>query len=181
MAGDTHNLVPELRHSPRVKRLRITVHADARVVLSVPLRTSLVEAERFFARKIDWVRTAIERLRGRELKQLPPLGRRDYNVHKEAARVLVWEKLVRWNARYRCAVARVTIRCTRSRWGSCSARGNLNFSYRLVHLPEHLVDYVIVHELCHLKELNHSPRFWALVAETHPHHRALRRELANYR
>jgi len=71
----------------------------------------------------------------------------------------------------------VKIRDQSSRWGSCSWKGNLNFSYKLVLLPEHLADYVVVHELCHLREMNHSPRFWALVSQTVPDYRAKRREL----
>lgn len=72
---------------------------------------------------------------------------------------------------------RVTIRNTVSRWGSASRAGNLNFNYRVLFLPPHLAEYVLVHELCHLRELNHSPRFWALVAETIPDWKERRRAL----
>jgi predicted metal-dependent hydrolase len=72
---------------------------------------------------------------------------------------------------------RVSIRDQRSRWGSCSAKKNLNFNYRLVHLPPALVDYVIAHELCHLKEFNHAPAFWALLERVMPDARACQAEL----
>lgn len=71
----------------------------------------------------------------------------------------------------------VRIRNSKTRWGSCSAKGNLNFHYKLVLLPPHLADYVIVHELCHLRELNHSLRFWSLVARHVPNYAYVRREL----
>ena len=63
---------------------------------------------------------------------------------------------------------RITIKDTRSRWGSCSSKGNLNFSWRLLLGPEAVLDYVIAHEVAHLKELNHSPAFWAHVATLCP-------------
>jgi predicted metal-dependent hydrolase len=65
-------------------------------------------------------------------------------------------------------VARVTLRDTRSRWGSCSARGNLSFSWRLILAPEPVLDYVVAHEVAHLIEMNHGPRFWQLVARLVP-------------
>lgn len=64
--------------------------------------------------------------------------------------------------------ARISMRDTRSRWGSCSRDGNLNFSWRLVMAPEHVLDYVVAHEVAHLRELNHSDRFWALVDTLSP-------------
>ena len=60
-------------------------------------------------------------------------------------------------------VARVSVRDTKSRWGSCSASGNLSFSWRLIFAPEEVVDYVVAHEVAHLVEMNHGPRFWRLV------------------
>ncbi len=101
-----------------------------------------------------------------------------YEKHKEAARTLVHSKLAEWNAHYGFTYQRVAIRDQHSRWGSCSKKGNLNFNYRLALLPERLVDAVIVHELCHLKEFNHSKRFWDLMAETIPDHKTRKAELA---
>lgn len=100
-----------------------------------------------------------------------------YVTHKEIARTLVHERLVYWNQFYNFTWNRVAIRNQRTCWGSCSSLGNLNFSYRILFLPPHIQDYVIVHEMCHLQELNHSADFWALVAETIPEHRTHRKEL----
>lgn len=71
-------------------------------------------------------------------------------------------------ARLPARVASVTVRDTRSRWGSCSSTGRLNFSWRLILVPEPVLDYVVAHEVAHLKEMNHGPRFWALVRQLHP-------------
>lgn len=76
---------------------------------------------------------------------------------------------------------RVTIKNNISNWGSCSAKGNINLNLRLVNLPTQLQDYVMLHELCHLKELNHGPRFHALLEAVCPGHRALEKELKQYR
>jgi predicted metal-dependent hydrolase len=108
---------------------------------------------------------------------MPRRNRRAYLLHKERARRLIAEKLKRFNLHYQFAWSRVSVRNQRSRWGSCSMKGGLNFSYRIIFLSETLQDYLIVHELCHLKEFTHSKSFYALVAETIPDWRHRRREL----
>jgi predicted metal-dependent hydrolase len=101
----------------------------------------------------------------------------DYKKYKENARSLVHKKIAELNAHYGYKVGRVSIRNTKSRWGSCSKQGNLNFNYKILFLPPHIADYIIVHELCHIKEFNHSPNFWNLVAELVPNHKDIREEL----
>ncbi len=103
--------------------------------------------------------------------------RAHYAKHREAARALVHSRLAHYNQLYGYEFKKVFIRNTRSRWGSCSSKGNLNFNYRLALLPLALADYIVVHELCHLAEFNHSPQFWALVARAVPEHRVLRKAL----
>ena len=108
------------------------------------------------------------------------LGRRNrkqYMRVRSHARAFVHERLAYFNAHYRLRIGKVFIKNHKSRWGSCSERGNLNFNYKLLYLPPLIADYIIVHELCHLAEFNHSRRFWALVERTIPEHRALKREL----
>jgi len=100
-----------------------------------------------------------------------------YEANKEKARALVLERLAYFNRFYGLKWGRVAIRNTKRRWGSCSKRSNLNFCYRVVFLPKDLTDYIIVHELCHLKEFNHSKAFWALVAMTIPDYKTLRKQL----
>jgi len=100
-----------------------------------------------------------------------------YYKHKEEARVLVLERILFWNKIYNFKYGRVSIKNQKTRWGSCSLKGNLNFSYKLIFLPSHLVDYVIVHELCHLKEFNHGANFWKLVSDALPDCQKNKREL----
>ena len=100
-----------------------------------------------------------------------------YKDHKELAREILHERLVLYNEHYGFTYKRVAIRNQRTCWGSCSEHGNLNFNYKAIFLPETLMDYIVVHELCHIKELNHSPDFWKLVAETVPDYRERRNHL----
>lgn len=100
-----------------------------------------------------------------------------YLKHKEAARAVILAKLVYWNQFYGLTYKRVAIRNTKRSWGSCTSLKNLNFSYKLLFLPAHLQDYIIVHELCHLKELHHKESFWELVAQTVPKYKEAIEEL----
>lgn len=100
-----------------------------------------------------------------------------YKKFKEEARALMHARLLFYNSFYNFHFGSVRIKNGKSRWASCSKKGNLNFNYKLLFLPLPIVDYIVVHELCHLKEFNHSPRFWALVAEAVPDYRERRRHL----
>lgn len=93
---------------------------------------------------------------------------RHYLEHKEAARELVLARLAHFNQYYNLKWNRVAIRNQRRCWGSCSSLKNLNFNYKILFLPPHLRDYIIVHELCHLTHMNHGRTFWELVAEQVP-------------
>ncbi|MBP9711354.1 MAG: M48 family metallopeptidase [Candidatus Pacebacteria bacterium] len=86
-------------------------------------------------------------------------------------------RLVHFNAHYNVPLRKVFIKNLKSRWGSCSSRGNLNFNYKILFLPPAVADYIVAHELCHLKHFNHSVEFWALVAETVPHYKQMRAQL----
>jgi predicted metal-dependent hydrolase len=112
---------------------------------------------------------------------LPRRNRRAFLKYKEEARELVKERIAVFNKIYGLSPNRITIRNTKSRWGSCSKKGNLNFNYRIVFLPPALADYLVVHELCHLGEFNHSPKFWNLVAKAVPDYKKLQKELRHTR
>jgi predicted metal-dependent hydrolase len=101
-------------------------------------------------------------------------NRRQYLKVKEDARQLVRERIGHFNTLYGFPVGKIFIKNHKSRWGSCSQKGNLNFNYKIALLPPELADYIVVHELCHLREFNHSPRFWRLVEEAIPDHRTRR-------
>jgi predicted metal-dependent hydrolase len=110
-------------------------------------------------------------------------NRRLYLAHKESARALVSARIKHFMNYYGpthgIVIKRVAIKNHKSRWGSCSKNGNLNFNYKILFLPPQLSDYVIVHEICHLKEFSHARSFWNLVGETIPSYKELRKQLKN--
>lgn len=94
--------------------------------------------------------------------------------YRHQAGGIIAERLAHWNTHYGYTWTRVAIKEQKTRWGSCSRQGALNFNWRLLLAPLPALDYVVIHELCHLKEPNHGLRFWALVAQTCPNHREWR-------
>lgn len=161
-----------VRESPRARNLRVTVYPDGRVVLTVPRRASARAAREFLAAQAPWVERALRRMAALPPPVAPPGSRREYLARREEARALVGSLLAKWNEVYGFRWSRVAIRNQKTRWGSCSRRGALSFSYRIVHLPPRLRDYLVVHELCHLAQMNHGPKFWAEVARAIPDYRA---------
>jgi hypothetical protein len=105
------------------------------------------------------------------------MPRRFTDKKREQARSFVTDRIEYFNQFYGFKINRVAIKNTYRRWGSCSSKGNLNFNYKIIYLKPELADYLIVHELCHLGEFNHSPRFCALVAKTIPNYAIINKEL----
>lgn len=110
-------------------------------------------------------------------KKRPKEDRAKYLADKNKARLFAVSRIEYFNKIYNFSYEKINIKNPRTRWGSCSKKGNLNFNYKILHLPPKLADYIIVHELCHLKEFNHSPRFWNLVSQTIPNYKKCRKDL----
>lgn len=169
------------RKSRRARRICLVVHRDGSIVLTSPIGMPEMLAERFIRQKMPWIISKLDFFSHLPKNSIPCLGRKDYLKLRERARVFVMQKLRELNAIYGFEYHAVSIRNQKTCWGSCSRKGNLNFNFRIIFLPEKLQNYVIVHELCHLKELNHSPQFWALVARTVPNWAVVRQELKTNR
>lgn len=115
--------------------------------------------------------------RRRVVRKPSKASRANYLKYKEAARSLARARCAYFNQFYNFTYGQIAIRNQTSRWGSCSKKGNLNFNYKIVMLSPELADYLVVHELCHLGEFNHSPNFWKLVEKTLPDYKELRKKL----
>lgn len=163
-----------LRQSSRSRQIKISIYQDGRLGLSRPRFVSESRAEKFLLSKLDWIAEKLTQVRNLPIM---PHDQASYKKHKEKARDLILQKIGLFNRQYNFPYNRISIRNQKTRWGSCSRAGNLNFNYKIVFLPEELVDYIVVHELCHLRELNHSPRFWRLVAQSLPNFLELREKL----
>jgi predicted metal-dependent hydrolase len=155
----------DVRISARARRWRIEVGATGPPLVVVPQGMSPAEVARIVELRRGWIERQLAR---RE----PPLGLEAAGLSEAAARRLararVTEVAERTAAELGVAYERIAIRDQRTRWGSCSTRGTLSFNWRLVLAPAEVLDYVVVHELCHLREPNHSPRFWKLVERSRP-------------
>ena len=156
----------------RSKSIVIRIKANGEVRVHCPPQASEKYIHEIVCKKAAWIENKL-----RDLKNQPPV----IPFTEDELRALIAqakEDLIPLVAYYATQVGvsynRITIRRQKSRWGSCSAKGNLNFNCLLMLTPDHIVDYVVVHELCHRLEMNHSPAFWAQVERVLPDYRKSR-------
>jgi len=166
-----------LKKSNRAHRVRLSVSHDGSVAVTIPygLRESI--AEGFLKEKVNWLFSQLDFVKQFEGRIVIKKTKRDYKLNKEKTLEFVKSRVEYFSKLYRFEYNRILVKNQKTRWGSCSKKGNINFNYKIVFLPERLADYIIVHELCHTKELNHSKSFWNLVAEILPDYQELRREV----
>ena len=156
----------ELIHSAR-RSIAVEIRSG-RVIVRAPLRMSKTEIEQFVTSKADWINKHLEAAKQRQSVPVQPLTAAEIQQLADAALQDIPQRVRKYAASIGVTVGRITIRNQKTRWGSCSSKGNLNFNCLLMLCPEEIRDYVVVHELCHRKELNHSSRFWNEVARVMP-------------
>jgi predicted metal-dependent hydrolase len=169
-----------LRRSRRAQNMRLVIYCDGSFVVTAPESLDFGRIEDFIFKKAEWVlkKLRITEKNGRSLV-FARFSKREYEKLKKKALYLAENKVCEFNKIYGFKYERISIRNQKSRWGSCSKKGNLNYNYKITLMPEDLADYIIVHELCHLKEFNHSKNFWSLVAITIPDYRERRKKIKN--
>ncbi len=171
--------------SPRARRISLTVKASGEVCLICPVGVPPSRALEFLETKREWIAKARERMAGRR-KALPlELSAEERKLYVERlrreAKADLPQRVERISAATGLKYEKLTIRAARTKWGSCTSRNNISLSLFLMILPEHLRDFVILHELCHTRHHNHSPRFHALVNKLCAgEEKALSRELRAY-
>lgn len=161
------------------RSLKLSVEASGRVLLTKPRRLSQKILSNFIKDRLNWLEEAFRKININSNISYLNDASVNFRKNKNQARKLVLERLNKFLPFYQVKPQKVNIRNQRTRWGSCSRQGNLSFNYRLLFLNPKMVDYIIVHEICHLQEFNHSSSFWRLVAKTIPDYNVLRKELKN--
>ena len=153
----------------RRKTLSIRITQEGNLEIRAPLGMPKGEIEAFLKEKAQWIETHRAKVLAEYTQgQEAPLGEEEILTLAEQMRQRLPEKLNRHAASMGVTFGRVTIRCQQTRWGSCSSRGNLNFNCLLMLAPEEVLDYVVVHELAHRKQMNHSALFWREVERECP-------------
>ena len=177
-----HPFEYEIIYSSR-KTIAIQVTRDGRVLVRSPRRCSRSYIDTFISENERWVLKHLARTK--ELKEQqeavasphPPLSAKDRSRYIEIARDIFTRKTEYYARIMGVSYGRISIREQKTRWGSCSSKGNLNFNWRLILAPEEVLDYVVVHELAHRREMNHSKAFYAIVESVLPDYRTARKWL----
>lgn len=150
-------------------------HQSAHFTITAPAGMPITTIEQFLHSQTKWINKRLSNLQKKEL--LPELPFSEDT--KRAAKLLVMSIIEQYQSLYPYQFQKVTIKDLQSKWGSCSTQKNLNFNYRIIALSPDLAAYLVVHELCHLAEMNHSSRFWGLVAKAFPDYQKRRKRLHN--
>lgn len=164
---------------PNAKRIILSVKPFENIRVTLPKRASVSRAESFVLEKKQWIlkkqtdMLAVEKRVNRQRENGPQISRKD-------AREKLVTRLEFLAHKYNFQFKKVFIRKQKTRWGSCSAKNNINLNYHLALLPEHLMDYVLLHELVHTRIKNHSPKFWAELSRYVLNPKTLRKELKQF-
>lgn len=166
-----------IKVNQRAKNLRLAIYGDKGLVVIAPKGIKLKQVEEFILRKSRWIIKKLEYFKKFGYQNFLKVTRGDYAKYKKHALALAQERVKYFNKFYGFKVNKITVKNQKTRWGSCSKKGNLNFNYKIALLPIILADYIIIHELCHLDQFNHSRKFWDLVSKTIPDFFARRKKI----
>ncbi|MCX6783469.1 MAG: M48 family metallopeptidase [candidate division WWE3 bacterium] len=168
----------KIKHNHFSRSIRLAVCGVDDIVLTCPKRTSQKVIDQALAQWQGYIEDKLAELSKKA--SLSPFGTEsDYRIKKPHAKREIIARLTELNVNNQFVFNKVAIRNPKTRWGSCSHSKTLSFSYKVAFLAPELRDYVIIHELCHLKVFNHSPEFWTQVSNFLPNYKVLRRRLKN--
>ncbi len=164
------------------KTIAIEIKPDLSVIVRAPLRAAKKDILSFVEEKRPWIEAHLKKLleKQQQAKNNQLLSHQEISELAEKALDVIPKKVKHYAELMGVSYGRITIRNQRTRWGSCSSKGNLNFNCLLMLTPEVVIDYVVVHELCHLKEMNHSKAFWSQVKDVLPHYREQKKWLKEH-
>lgn len=162
----------KIRNSKRAKRMSLVINPDGSVVAVKPFWVKEKSLHYFVEKNMEWLKKTLNKVQIIDFdKNLHIYSRRHYLKYKEQARQIITQRTQELSRVVGLPYNKISIRNQKTRWGSCSESRNLSFNYKLIfHEPE-IMDYIIIHELCHLEEMNHGSRFWSLVEKWCPRYR----------
>jgi predicted metal-dependent hydrolase len=166
-----------LRKSKRARRMRLAVYCDGTVVVTTPQDLQETIVDRFIREKTEWLFSKLAFFKQFQGRPVARYSQEDYLRYKDQALITVEQKARYFSDLYNYNYNKINIKNQKTRWGSCSRKGNLNFNYKIIFLPDRVQRYIIAHELCHIKEFNHSKKFWALVSKIIPDYAIIRSDL----
>lgn len=164
------------------RNISLQIREDRQIIIKVPCWLPEYRLDSFIEEKKDWIIKTYESIPAprelslREQNQLTALEKR----YRKAAKEYIPERVAYFHQFTGGTYEKVVIRDQKTRWGSCSSNKTLSFNYRLMLAPPQILDYVVVHELCHLKHMNHSQEFWAAVEAVLPDYKIRRKWLKDY-
>ena len=166
----------------RRKTMALQVRENGSVVVRVPYHTREQEIRSFVGKHLDWIQAQREKFRqsAEQRKSATPLTGEELKLLREEARKDLTARTAYFAQKVGVQYGRISIRQQKTKWGSCSSRGNLNFNCLLMLAPENVRNYVVVHELCHRKQMNHSAAFWAEVERAYPDYQSARQWLKTH-
>ena len=163
------------------KTVAIQVNKDLSVTVRAPRRATQKDIERILKEKESWINKHIEKMKEKKAQydalEVKRLTNAEIQELADKALLIIPERVKYFAKLIGVDYGRITIRNQRTRWGSCSSKGNLNFNCLLMLTPPDVLDYFVVHELCHRKEMNHSKAFWNEVEKVLPNYKELVRWL----
>ena len=160
------------------KTYGISVAPGGKVSIRIPLRGSEKFAISLAESKKNWIASCVLKLKNVPVqKEKTPSEKRLEAIYRKAAREYFPKRVSHYAHMLGVTYGKISIRDQKTRWGSCSSEGNLSFNWRLILAPPDVLDYVVIHELCHRKEMNHSKEFWALVESLMPDYKERRKWL----
>ena len=166
------------------KTIAIQVTREGQVLVRSPKSCTRSYIGTFVSQNENWVLKHLSRIKETESQKekagicpQPPLSEKDRARYMKIARDIFARKTEYYARIMDISYGRISIREQKTRWGSCSSKGNLNFNWRLILAPEEVLDYVVVHELAHRREMNHSKAFYAIVESVLPDYRSARKWL----
>lgn len=165
--------IPIVLERSKRKALAIGITQEGALKVKAPFPLSDTEIIRFVKQKSFWIYKQVKKVEENRANMVT-YSRQEERSYREKARAILTDKTEYYGRLIGVTYNRIRIADQKTRWGSCSSRGTISYNWHLILLPENILDYVVVHELCHLLEMNHSPRFWSQVEKILPDYRERR-------